>query len=161
MAQWGRRNTDEAVDDFDDYDPTPYSGGYDIALTYGRPIPPSEETCYLPNAHSSSTADFDRPNFQGSARPSTFGYGSEERRSDYDSGYGRQPDLEEEQSYEFGYEERPKPKPYREEQRYDFEGRGDGDEEVRQEYGRPSSGEYGYGERPRYEYGQEEDYRRA
>lgn len=32
--------------DFDEYNPHPYQGGYDIALTYGRPRPPSSATCY-------------------------------------------------------------------------------------------------------------------
>ncbi|KAK9268053.1 hypothetical protein L1049_010492 [Liquidambar formosana] len=33
-------------DEFIDDDPTPYVGGYDITLTYGKPLPPSDETCY-------------------------------------------------------------------------------------------------------------------
>ncbi|CAH8251938.1 unnamed protein product [Arabidopsis lyrata] len=32
--------------EFDDYDPTPYGGGYDVVATYGKPLPPSVETCY-------------------------------------------------------------------------------------------------------------------
>ncbi|XP_019168915.1 PREDICTED: uncharacterized protein At5g39570 [Ipomoea nil] len=32
--------------DFDEYDPDPYDGGYDIAETYGKPLPPSSKTCY-------------------------------------------------------------------------------------------------------------------
>ncbi|VVA90963.1 unnamed protein product [Arabis nemorensis] len=32
--------------EFDDYDPTPYGGGYDIVATYGKPLPQSVETCY-------------------------------------------------------------------------------------------------------------------
>ncbi|KAF7802749.1 uncharacterized protein G2W53_041860 [Senna tora] len=32
--------------DFDEYDPTPYGGGYDIVQTYGKPLPPSIETCH-------------------------------------------------------------------------------------------------------------------
>ncbi|KAK7328015.1 hypothetical protein VNO77_22109 [Canavalia gladiata] len=31
---------------FDDYDPTPYGGGYDIAETYGKPLLPSDKICY-------------------------------------------------------------------------------------------------------------------
>lgn len=31
---------------FDEYDPTPYDGGYDLAKTYGKPLPPSDDTCY-------------------------------------------------------------------------------------------------------------------
>lgn len=32
--------------DFEEYDPTPYGGGYDIHATYGKPLPPSDKTCY-------------------------------------------------------------------------------------------------------------------
>ncbi|CAL0334373.1 unnamed protein product [Lupinus luteus] len=38
---------------FDEYDPTPYDGGYDIAMTYGKPLPPSDEICY-PRSGSTS-----------------------------------------------------------------------------------------------------------
>ncbi|VFQ81692.1 unnamed protein product [Cuscuta campestris] len=31
---------------FEEYDPDPYSGGYDIVQTYGKPLPPSNQTCY-------------------------------------------------------------------------------------------------------------------
>ncbi|CAM0151551.1 unnamed protein product [Urochloa decumbens] len=39
---------DEYLDDaeFDDYNPHPYAGGYDISATYGSPHPPSPATCY-------------------------------------------------------------------------------------------------------------------
>lgn len=45
--------------EFEDYDPTPYGGGYDPIETYGKPLPPSKETCYPhssidPNAVSST-----------------------------------------------------------------------------------------------------------
>lgn len=33
-------------DDFDDYNPHPYLGGYDLAQTYGQPLPPSAAICY-------------------------------------------------------------------------------------------------------------------
>ncbi|XP_062189474.1 uncharacterized protein LOC133892610 isoform X3 [Phragmites australis] len=33
-------------DEFDDYNPHPYSGGYDISATYGSPLPHSPATCY-------------------------------------------------------------------------------------------------------------------
>ena len=32
--------------EFEEYDPTPYGGGYDIAATYGKPLPPSVKICY-------------------------------------------------------------------------------------------------------------------
>lgn len=31
---------------FDEYDPTPYDGGFDMAQTYGKPLLPSNEICY-------------------------------------------------------------------------------------------------------------------
>ncbi|KAJ4915451.1 glycine-rich protein [Raphanus sativus] len=39
--------------EFEEYDPTPYGGGYDIVATYGKPLPPSVKICY---PSSSSTA---------------------------------------------------------------------------------------------------------
>ncbi|XP_054803922.1 uncharacterized protein At5g39570 [Prosopis cineraria] len=41
--------------DFDEFDPTPYGGGYDIVETYGKPLPPSDQTCY-PRSGSGSDA---------------------------------------------------------------------------------------------------------
>lgn len=32
--------------EFIEYDPTPFDGGYDITSTYGKPLQPSDETCY-------------------------------------------------------------------------------------------------------------------
>ncbi|XP_066400605.1 uncharacterized protein At5g39570-like isoform X2 [Miscanthus floridulus] len=32
--------------EFDDYNPHPYAGGYDITATYGSPLPPSPATCH-------------------------------------------------------------------------------------------------------------------
>ncbi|CAN0852576.1 hypothetical protein LINGRAHAP2_LOCUS5351 [Linum grandiflorum] len=32
--------------DFEEYDSTPYGGGYDLAQTYGNPLPQSDKTCY-------------------------------------------------------------------------------------------------------------------
>ncbi|XAR53720.1 hypothetical protein NMG60_11022374 [Bertholletia excelsa] len=52
-------NTVAALEDddteFEEYDSTPYGGGYDQTLTYGRPLPPSDEICYrrsLPGPNS-------------------------------------------------------------------------------------------------------------
>ncbi|KAG2646515.1 hypothetical protein PVAP13_2KG512510 [Panicum virgatum] len=44
----------EEPDDFDEFDPTPYDGGYDLFVTYGRPLPPSKETCHPCSAPSST-----------------------------------------------------------------------------------------------------------
>ncbi|KAL1222902.1 hypothetical protein V5N11_022204 [Cardamine amara subsp. amara] len=48
--------TDFNEPEFDEYDPTPYGGGYDIAATYGKPLPSSVVTCY-----PSSTASQAKP----------------------------------------------------------------------------------------------------
>ncbi|XP_059438948.1 uncharacterized protein At5g39570-like [Corylus avellana] len=42
--------------EFEEYDPTPYGGGYDLAQTYGKPLPPSDEICY-PRDRSTAPAD--------------------------------------------------------------------------------------------------------
>uniref|UniRef100_A0A803QMI9 Uncharacterized protein n=1 Tax=Cannabis sativa TaxID=3483 RepID=A0A803QMI9_CANSA len=60
---------EDAVNDFDEYDPTPYSGGYDIHLTYGRPLPPCEETCYPP---LTDDFDYDRPQYSSHSEPSAY-----------------------------------------------------------------------------------------
>ncbi|XP_004485673.1 uncharacterized protein [Cicer arietinum] len=39
--------------EFDEYDPTPYGGGYDISETYGKPLTPSDKICY-PRSGSNS-----------------------------------------------------------------------------------------------------------
>ncbi|XP_020577009.1 uncharacterized protein At5g39570-like isoform X2 [Phalaenopsis equestris] len=41
------------TEDFEEYNPHPYQGGYDIALTYGDPLPPLSAICY-PLSDSSS-----------------------------------------------------------------------------------------------------------
>ncbi|XP_038895690.1 uncharacterized protein LOC120083862 [Benincasa hispida] len=42
--------------EFEEYDPTPYGGGYDISETYGKPLQPSTEICYPPSSSSPPTA---------------------------------------------------------------------------------------------------------
>ncbi|KAL0353193.1 UNVERIFIED_CONTAM: hypothetical protein Sangu_0900600 [Sesamum angustifolium] len=47
--------------EFEEYDPTPYGGGYDPATTYGKPLPPSEITCYprsVPKSDATSLESF-------------------------------------------------------------------------------------------------------
>lgn len=43
--------------DFDEYDPDPYDGGYDIAETYGKPLSPSDKTCYPRSTPNSLVAE--------------------------------------------------------------------------------------------------------
>ncbi|XP_057849262.2 uncharacterized protein LOC131060158 [Cryptomeria japonica] len=42
---------------FPEYDPTPYGGGLDLEELYGKPIVPSEKSCYAPSEPASSLAD--------------------------------------------------------------------------------------------------------
>ncbi|RAL49629.1 hypothetical protein DM860_001920 [Cuscuta australis] len=48
IASSSSSHSTSAPDDevFEEYDPDPYSGGYDIVQTYGKPLPPSNQTCY-------------------------------------------------------------------------------------------------------------------
>ena len=63
---------DADVDDFDEYDPTPYSGGYDITVTYGRSLPPSDENCYPLSSLSGDAFEYQRPLFSSSHEPSAY-----------------------------------------------------------------------------------------
>ncbi|KAK1383590.1 hypothetical protein POM88_021325 [Heracleum sosnowskyi] len=57
MAYFSKgHNIDDDGDDFDEYDPTPYAGGYDIQLTYGHPLPASEDICHPPSQNYSDEA---------------------------------------------------------------------------------------------------------
>ncbi|CAD5324464.1 unnamed protein product [Arabidopsis thaliana] len=65
-------NDDNDVDDFTEYDPMPYSGGYDITVTYGRSIPPSDETCYPLSSLSGDAFEYQRPNFSSNHDSSAY-----------------------------------------------------------------------------------------
>lgn len=57
MAYFSKgHNIDDDGDDFDEYDPTPYGGGYDIHLTYGHPLPASDDICHPPSQNYSDEA---------------------------------------------------------------------------------------------------------
>ncbi|XP_041016096.1 uncharacterized protein At5g39570-like [Juglans microcarpa x Juglans regia] len=72
MSNYAQGSEDE-VDDFDQYEPTPYGGGYDIVLTYDRPLPPSDETCYhFSSSMTSNDFDYDHPQYTSYAEPSTY-----------------------------------------------------------------------------------------
>lgn len=45
--------------EFEEYDSTPYGGGYDITLTYGKSLPPSDEICYPRSSPDSSALALD------------------------------------------------------------------------------------------------------
>lgn len=58
--------------EFEEYDPTPYDGGYDQRMTYGKPLPPSDLTCYprsLPQSHTPTPIN----NFSYDSIPSPYG----------------------------------------------------------------------------------------
>ncbi|EYU44134.1 hypothetical protein ABFS82_08G025600 [Erythranthe guttata] len=137
----------DAVDDFDEFDSTPYGGGYDIVLTYGRPLPPSEETCYPITSSGSESFDYDRPQYTSYAEPSA--YGDEALDNEYKS-YARPKPRPARPSYGgpppsepgYGYD-RPKPS-YGGESEY---GSGGGSEFG----GRPEYGSGGYGRKSEYE----------
>ncbi|XP_051125451.1 uncharacterized protein LOC127247581 [Andrographis paniculata] len=57
--------------EFEEYDPTPYGGGYDIAATYGKPIPPSDLICY-PRSQPQS-GGFPPENFSYNSVPPPYG----------------------------------------------------------------------------------------
>ncbi|KAG0472298.1 hypothetical protein HPP92_016844 [Vanilla planifolia] len=83
MPFWGSHSGNEdTVDDFDDYDPTPYSGGYDQVLTYGRPLPPSDEICY--SLSTPGEIDYNRPNYNSGSQASIY-----EAEADFGNRYGR------------------------------------------------------------------------
>jgi hypothetical protein len=90
---WGGAKADE-VADFDEYDPTPYGGGYDIALTFGRALPPSDETCYAISTATTSSSSYESHGAadQHRRRP-------QEQESHGSAGYGRRPHAQEEETH--------------------------------------------------------------
>lgn len=57
--------------EFDEYDPTPYDGGYDQTLTYGKPLTPSDLTCYPRSLPQSDAVPLE--NFDFNSIPSPYG----------------------------------------------------------------------------------------
>lgn len=177
----GHRADEDEVDDFDEYDPTPYGGGYDLHLTYGRPLPPSDEICYPKDSFTSDSFDYDRPQYTSHAEPSAYadevldneytsyarpkprpgstrpGYGggvSEFGGSEYGSGggYGRKPEYERPESGG-GYGRKSEYEEPSEEYGTGY-GRKPEFEEPSEEHGS------GYGRKPEYEEPSEEGYGR-
>jgi hypothetical protein len=89
---WGGAKADE-VADFDEYDPTPYGGGYDIALTFGRAIPPSDETCYPISTATSSSSTYESHGAAEQHRK------PQQQESHGSAGYGRRPHAQEEETH--------------------------------------------------------------
>ncbi|WOL12564.1 hypothetical protein Cni_G21331 [Canna indica] len=74
MAAAAGLPTDFNEDDFDEYNPHPYLGGYDIALTYGQSLPPSSATCY-PISNQRATPSPPPPPPPAVVDPPPFDYG--------------------------------------------------------------------------------------
>ncbi|XP_039067076.1 uncharacterized protein At5g39570-like [Hibiscus syriacus] len=75
-------------DEFNEYNPKPYKGGFDLFVTYGQPLEPCKATCYPRSTEGDF--DYERPNFGSGSIPSAYGGG-------HGSGHGKKP----------GYDERP------------------------------------------------------
>ncbi|XP_024180525.1 uncharacterized protein At5g39570 [Rosa chinensis] len=75
-------NNQNGADDFNEYDPAPYEGGYDIGLIYGRPLPPSEEICYRRSSSPAKGNNYDSPEFK-SSEPNA--YDEKKLESEYSS----------------------------------------------------------------------------
>ncbi|KAF0907564.1 hypothetical protein E2562_018372 [Oryza meyeriana var. granulata] len=56
-------------DEYEEYNPHPYSGGYDIFATYGSPIPPSPTTCYPISSSATPAAPPPQPSLQPKPAP--------------------------------------------------------------------------------------------
>ncbi|KAM1237252.1 hypothetical protein ACFX13_038986 [Malus domestica] len=90
---------DEATD-FDEYNLLPYSGGYDIYLTFSRPLDSSDETCY-PNSSLSDDFDYEghpEGEYEGRLQPAYVFQPSGEERPEFgsdrpESGYGGKPEY--------------------------------------------------------------------
>lgn len=79
----GNDANEDSADVFEEYDPTPYEGGYDMALTYGRPVAPSERTCYRHSSGEDPEEDYDQPEFSSYQEPSA--YDEEAVKEEYSS----------------------------------------------------------------------------
>ena len=114
----GARDHADEPDDFDEYDPTPYGGGYDLFITFCRPLPPSDETCYPCSAPSTS---YDAPHYSAD-EPSPYAHHSkpqpaygfrpqhEQQQQPSYASSGYRPQHEQQQSYgSSGYGAKPQP----------------------------------------------------
>uniref|UniRef100_A0A6N2KQ69 Uncharacterized protein n=1 Tax=Salix viminalis TaxID=40686 RepID=A0A6N2KQ69_SALVM len=122
------RGDDDQVDDYDEYDPTPYGGGYDITLTYAleteynsyaRPKPHLDPLMVGLKPAYGFQPGMNRPGSEygsdGYVKPASEEYGripesdygpdgnGKPQGEEYGSGYGRRPESE----YESGDHERP------------------------------------------------------
>eukprot|EP00252_Welwitschia_mirabilis_P011878 TRINITY_DN263_c0_g1_i2.p1 TRINITY_DN263_c0_g1~~TRINITY_DN263_c0_g1_i2.p1 ORF type:complete len:260 (+),score=29.24 TRINITY_DN263_c0_g1_i2:146-925(+) len=83
-------------DDFDEYDPTPYGGGYDLVARYGRPLPPSSETCYPPS--SAGDSDYHGFSYGSESSPYEPGFSSRLDEDRPSQGFGSKPSYHQQPS---------------------------------------------------------------
>lgn len=81
------------IPEFEEYDPTPYSGGYDIFQIYGKPLPPSAETCYphstkdtKPPAFNAESKEKEKRDPQNGLKPKEAA--REEEKRSHENGHG-------------------------------------------------------------------------
>ncbi|KAJ4761475.1 hypothetical protein LUZ62_071850 [Rhynchospora pubera] len=172
MSWFGRNRDvadrgDDEVDDFDAYDPTPYGGGYDLALTYGRPLPPSDDTCHPVSTSTSSSSSYNRPHYSSGSGACAYDPASTD--SAFGDRYGARPShprpkphAQPQPAYDFHPQEeaphgygRPNPDSYGSEQGY---GRPNPDSYGSGGYGRPTQQEGGYGRPNQPSYGTTQQY---
>ncbi|KAL5207409.1 hypothetical protein ABZP36_031844 [Zizania latifolia] len=145
---WGSGKPADEVADFDEYDPTPYGGGYDLVLTFGRALPPSDETCYPISTTTSSSSSSGGGHHQYGRRPGSqdaYDAAAQHRRrppseETHDSaGYGRKGRVDEDDGDGLhgatGGSRKPKPAYGDERPKYHGAGAGD-DLDERPTYGR-------------------------
>ena len=102
-SYYGRSSSADEPDAFEEFDPTPYGGGYDLFVTFGRPLPPSDETCYPCSAPSTS---YDAPHYAAD-EPSPYGHHQKAQPA-----YGFRPQDEQQQQPSYGgggYGSKPQP----------------------------------------------------
>nr|KJB11100.1 hypothetical protein B456_001G240600 [Gossypium raimondii] len=163
MPYYSRGGEDD-VDEFDEFDPTPYGGGYNLELTYGRPLEPSDETCYPSATPSDGDFDYARPDF--SSGYAHLAYADEALETEYSSylkpkprpgrfepapafgDYGRKPEYEQ---FESGHGRKPEFGRPGSEFESDF-GRRPEFEQPPEEFGS------GHGRRPAYEHSHQPDF---
>uniref|UniRef100_A0A1D1XPG4 Uncharacterized protein At5g39570 n=1 Tax=Anthurium amnicola TaxID=1678845 RepID=A0A1D1XPG4_9ARAE len=91
---------------FDEYNPHPHQGGYDIDLTYGRALPPSSAICYpISSPKAEPLAALGEERLEDSPYIPSYGHrGESDQLSPRDAGeYGHSSDSVEEDYYPRGY----------------------------------------------------------
>lgn len=90
-------STEFDLPEFEEYDPTPYNGGYDINQTYGNPLPPSDEICYPPSTTQQAYVPLSNDSKNGSVESVIEKEERDEQAEKPHSGIERTRDNEEEE----------------------------------------------------------------